>query len=120
MYSYEIKPTLCSQLVVSNTHNQGELCITISGDKGEPYVSTIIPKEKMDIFFNENSVEKMELKQSQCFAYSYEFRPFACTGFEMQPLNSNDFFILTLYSDYCCFIKRIPIDQIIQPVNPSF
>ncbi len=66
-----------SQLVVRNTHNLGELCITISGYKSEPYVDTIISKDKVDAFLSEDNVVQMELKKSQRFAFSYEFRPFA-------------------------------------------
>ncbi|EJF82925.1 hypothetical protein MCW_01579 [Cardidatus Bartonella washoeensis 085-0475] len=117
MYKYEIKPTLCSQLVLRNTHNLGELCITISGDKGEPYVDTIISKDKVDAFLSEDNVVQMELKKSQCFTFSYEFRPFACTGFEMIPPNSDESFILTLYSDHCAYVKLIPIDRIVQPIK---
>ncbi len=117
MYRYEIKPTFCSQLVVRNTHNPGELCITISGDKGEPYVDTIISKDKIDAFLSEENIVPMELIGSQCFAFSYEFRPFACTRFEMIPPNSDESFLLTLYSDHCAYIKRIPIDRIVQPVK---
>ncbi len=72
MYKYEVKPILCSQLVVRNTHNLDEICITISGDKGEFYVNSIIPKDKINTFLSEDNVVQMELIKSQCFAFSHE------------------------------------------------
>ncbi len=112
MYEYEINPTLCLQLVVRNTYNPSKLCITISGDNGEPYVDAIISKDKVEAFLSEDNVVQMELKKSQYFAFSYEFRPFVCTGFDMTPPTSDKSFILTLYSDPCAYLKCIPIVRI--------
>lgn len=106
MYKYEIKPTLCAQLVVRNTHNLGELCITISGYKDEPYVDTIISEDIMHDFLGEDNFKTMMSSNGLLgFTYSYECIPFMCTGFKMVPP------MLTKSLFHLCIITYAHIQQ---------
>lgn len=123
MYSYEIKPTWCVQTVVRSDQNPGELCITISGYEGDPYVDTIIPKDVMQDLLGEDNFKKMISNHTpRCTYASYAGKAFRCTGLEMGRCSNakEKIFIALKSNDGRRFISILETDDIIPPLKFNF
>lgn len=123
MYSYEIKPTWCVQTVVRSDQNPEELCITISGYEGDPYVDTIIPKDVMQDLLGEDNFKKMISNHTpRCTYASYASKVFRCIGFEIERFSNakEKIFIALKSNDGRRFISILETDHIIPPLKFNF
>ncbi|QEE11909.1 hypothetical protein [Bartonella krasnovii] len=123
MYSYEIKPTWCVQTVVKSAQNLGELCITISGYKDDPYVDTIIPKDVMKDLLGEDNFKKMISNHTpRCTYASYASKVFRCIEFDIGRCSNakEKIFIALKSNDGRRFISILETDDIIPPLKFNF